>query len=87
MLFDRTRRWFATIHGSNIFAHHRATDSAVMQWLSGNNPACHTSGREFNLRMLHDFFSFLLNFSLFEAETDYRLSAYWLGLGSDRDRG
>ena len=42
----------------------------VMQWLSGNDRACHTGDCEFDPQTVQDFFSFLLNFSLFEAETD-----------------
>ena len=58
------------IHGSNIFALRRATQSAVMQWHSGNDPTCHTRGCEFDPWTVQYFFSFLLNFGLFEAETD-----------------
>ena len=41
--------------------------SAVMQWLSSNDRACHTGAHEFDPWMVQDFFSFLVNFS---SETD-----------------
>ena len=48
MLFDRTHRWFTTIHSSNIFAHRRATFSAVMQWLNGKAPVRQETCRTFD---------------------------------------
>ena len=58
MLFDRTHCRLAVIHGGNIFAFRRATHSAVIQWLSGNDHACHKRGREFDPWTVQHFFLF-----------------------------
>ena len=53
--------------GSHARAHLAAGSHDVIP-LSGNDPACHTRGRAYDPQTVHDSFSFLLYFSLFDFE-------------------